>query len=207
MPLAPIDSELRIDVARRTVHGLHEEILEVEFRVIGERLIVLRHDDLQLVALRHDQRRAGFRAHANPVDAVQHRQRTIRFDRHFEAGGMQGIDERRVDLQHGLTACADHELVRFAFRPLRRDHGDEVCRRAIFAAVLAIRADEIRVAKLADCVRAIFLATRPEIAAGEAAEHSRTAGVCAFALQRVENFLYCIRHDQTGSVVTCSPDL
>ena len=48
-------------------------------------------------------------------------------------------------------------------------------------------ADEIRVAELADGRRAIRLAPRPEVAAGEAAEHGRPPGVRAFALQGVED--------------------
>lgn len=195
MPLAPVDRELRVDVARCVVHRLHEKVFEVELFVLGKTLVVLRHHDFQLVAFRHDKRRVGFRTHANPVDALEHRQRTVRFDRHFEAGFVQRIDERLVDLQHRLAARAHDEFVRLAFRPQRCDLRDEFRRRFVLATVFAIGADEIGVAKLADGVRAIFLAPRPQIAARETAEHGRTPGIGAFALQRVENFLYRVRHD------------
>ena len=35
MAFAPVDRELRVDIARWAVHRLHEEIIEVELRVFG----------------------------------------------------------------------------------------------------------------------------------------------------------------------------
>ncbi len=107
---------------------------------------------------------------------------------------MVPLDERRVDLQHRLAAGAHDETLTFAFRPQRRDLRDEFFRAAVFAAVLAVGADEIGIAEAADGVRAIFLAARPQVAAGEAAEHGRAPGVRAFALQCVEDFLDRVRH-------------
>ena len=62
------------------------------------------------------------------------------------------------------------------------------------AAAFPIHADEVRVAEIARRRRAIHLSSAPQIAAGEAAEHRRPAGVTAFALQRVKHFLDRIRH-------------
>ncbi|CAM2147406.1 hypothetical protein PT2222_10163 [Paraburkholderia tropica] len=194
MTLAPVDGELRVQVARRTIHRLDEKILEVELRVVGQTLVVLRHHDLEFVAFGDHERRVGLRAHADPVDGVEHRQRAVGFDGDLEARRVQCIDERRVDLQHGLAARADHEAVVLALGPQRRDLRDQLFGRAELAAVLTVGADEVGVAKTALRRLAIFLAARPQIAAGEPAEHGRTPGVRAFALQRVENFLYRVSH-------------
>ena len=55
-------------------------------------------------------------------------------------------------------------------------------------------ADEIGIAEVADGGRAIRLATRPQVAAGEATEHRRTSGVRALALQRVEDLFDGVHH-------------
>ena len=54
--------------------------------------------------------------------------------------------------------------------------------------MLSIGADEIRIAKLADSLGAIFFASAPQIAARKPAEHCRRAGIRAFALKRVKDF-------------------
>src|SRR5262249_24856551 len=51
-----------------------------------------------------------------------------------------------------------------------------------------ISADEFGVAEFAHGAGAIFLATRPQIAAGEATEHGPAAGLRALALQGEEYF-------------------
>jgi hypothetical protein len=50
---------------------------------------------------------------------------------------------------------------------------------------------------LADGCRTVLLATRPEIAAGKAAEDGRAACLRAFALQRIENFFDRVRHKRS----------
>ena len=57
------------------------------------------------------------------------------------------------------------------------------------AAAGTVGAEEIGVAELADGRAAVFFAPRPQVAAGEAAEHRRPPRVRAFALKRVINFL------------------
>src|SRR4029453_1284687 len=57
------------------------------------------------------------------------------------------------------------------------------------AAAWSIGADKIGVAEIADGIGAVRLTARPEIAAGEATEHGGAAGLHAFALERVIDFL------------------
>ncbi|ABA49515.1 hypothetical protein BURPS1710b_0356 [Burkholderia pseudomallei 1710b] len=194
MTLAPIDREPGVELARRAVHRLHEEMLEVELRVIGKALVVLRHHHLQFVALRDDERRIRLRAHADPVDRFEHGQRAVRLDRDREARRVQRVDERLIELQHRLAARADDEAIRLARRPERRDPRRERSGILELAAVLAVGADEVGIAEAAHRAVAVRFAPRPEVAAGEPAEHGRTAGVRALALQRIENFLDRVRH-------------
>jgi creatinine amidohydrolase/Fe(II)-dependent formamide hydrolase-like protein len=57
-----------------------------------------------------------------------------------------------------------------------------------------ICAYKIRVAEAADCIKAILLATAPQIATGKAAEHRRAPGLCALALQGMEDFFDAVAH-------------
>src|SRR5262249_8283803 len=75
-----------------------------------------------------------------------------------------------------------------------RDGGRHVLCACELLTSLSINADEIRIAELADRVRPIALASRPKIAAGEAAEHSRSPGLCALALERVEDLFDRVAH-------------
>src|ERR1700682_6176469 len=59
-------------------------------------------------------------------------------------------------------------------------------RRRVFAALGAVGTDEFGVAEFADRRGAVLLAAGPQIAAGKTAEHGRTAGLRALALQREE---------------------
>jgi hypothetical protein len=103
---------------------------------------------------------------------------------------MQRRDQRLVDLQHRLAAGQHHEGARAAIAaPLPEASPGERGRIGEFAAAGAVCADEIGVAEGARCGLAVSLAAGPEIAAGEAAEHGRPAGVHAFALQRVIDLL------------------
>ena len=62
------------------------------------------------------------------------------------------------------------------------------------AAAIAVDADKVCVAELADGASAITLEPAPQVAAGKAQEHGCAAGVCALALQCVEAFLDRVRH-------------
>src|SRR5437588_2676482 len=74
------------------------------------------------------------------------------------------------------------------------DRGGQVLGRGETTAAGAVGADEIGVAEVADGVGPVFFAPRPQVAAGEAAEDRRAAGVGAFALQGVEDLLDGVAH-------------
>src|SRR5438105_11176127 len=60
--------------------------------------------ELELVAVEETQRGVGFRADADPIEAVGRGVRTIGFDGDFESLGVEGIDEGFVELQEWLAS-------------------------------------------------------------------------------------------------------
>src|SRR6185437_11524188 len=112
----------------------------------------------------------------------------------LEATRMQRLNQGAIDLKQGLAARQHDEAMIAGPFPDALDRGSEIIRRGISAAVRAIHAHEIGVAETAGRGGAILLAARPEIAAGEAAEHRRAASLSPLALQRLEDFLDGIAH-------------
>jgi hypothetical protein len=80
-----------------------------------------------------------------------------------------------------------------AITPQSRDFCRKVSR-IITAAIFAIHADKIGIAKLANGRAAVFVATRPQIAPRKAQEHRTAARVNAFALKRQENLFNRVAH-------------
>src|SRR5437660_1235982 len=74
------------------------------------------------------------------------------------------------------------------------DRGGQLLGRGEATAAGAVGADKIGVAEVANGCSPVFFAPRPQIAAGEAAEDRRAAGVGAFALQGVEDLLNGVAH-------------
>src|SRR5438093_5053612 len=74
------------------------------------------------------------------------------------------------------------------------DRGGQLLGRGETAAAGAVGADEIGVAEVADGRGPVFFAPRPQVAAAEAAEDRRAAGVGTFALQGVEDLLDGVAH-------------
>jgi hypothetical protein len=97
-------------------------------------------------------------------------------------------------LQQGLAAGADHQpVVAIAGPGPGHGIGQIICR-GEFAAAGPVGADEIGVAKGADSAGAILLASAPQVAARESAEHGSATGLTALALKRQENLFYTIGH-------------
>ena len=108
MRQAVVESDAHILVARRTVHRLQNEMLELKR---AERFWVeadLRKHKLEFEACTDDDVSAGFRAYAHPVDTARNGKRPVRFDRNLETARMQLLNERLVELKQWLTASADH---------------------------------------------------------------------------------------------------
>ncbi len=84
--------------------------------------------------------------------------RPVGFDRDFKTARMDGLDQRLVELQKGLAAGENDEAAVRAAAPRPLDRVGKRAGRRERAAAIAVRADEIRVAKVADRLAAIFFA-------------------------------------------------
>jgi hypothetical protein len=207
---AVADGQVGVARAVFAVHGREEEVSEREVLVTLRLGALLWEDELQLVACAQHEVGPGLGTDADPVEARGGALRPVRLHRHLEAGRMQRADERRVELEERLAPGADDERPGARAggrlegarppgrvgspRPRGGDRGGQGLRRGELAAALAVGADEIGVAEAAGGRRAVGLAPRPEVAAGEAAEDRRPAGVRPLALQRVEDLLHRVRH-------------
>jgi hypothetical protein len=85
-------------------------------------------------------------------------------------------------------------MQRPASLPLSVNCRSQTLRISEAAAIDTIRTHKIGIAEAADGLESIFLATAPQIASGEAAEHRRAPGLCALALQGVEDFFDAVAH-------------
>ncbi|KAG0930151.1 hypothetical protein G6F31_017114 [Rhizopus arrhizus] len=99
-----LDGLFGIGHASRSVHGLQEEMLEIQMREGFGQRIGLRVDQLQFVAAFDDDGRGALGADADPVDAGRRLDGAVGLDRHGEAAGMDGRQQRRVQLQQGFAA-------------------------------------------------------------------------------------------------------
>src|SRR5262245_19229041 len=168
----------------------------------GERLercwigAVLREDEFQLVTLAQQQIGIRLRADADPIEPGRRQHGAVGLDGNLEALVVYGADERIVHLQQRLTARAHEEstCVRCGGWPRAGDRSGEIARRLELPATRSVGADEVRIAELTSRLRPILLVTRPEVAAGAATEHGRSAGLGAFPLERVENLFDRITH-------------
>lgn len=70
-----------------------------------------------------------------------------------------------------------------------REHELRELRRRLEATAVRPHANKVRIAKRANCSRAIGLASRPEIAAAETQKYRGPTGVRPFTLQRIKTLL------------------
>ena len=179
-----------VRVSLRPVHRLQEEALECQ-RLEPRRIDAgLRIDQLQLLAAGQRQRRVGLGADADPVDA-RRRRRGCRWSppRSRSPGACSARSGARPAAAAARRRCrppAGSPAAR-ARRPRPRPPAPR--RVANLPPPGAVGADEIGVAEAADGAGAILLAAAPQVAAGEAAEHRRPAGLAALALQGEEDLL------------------
>jgi hypothetical protein len=204
-----VDRELRITRDIRPVHRLQEKMLEREGREFFGRSIFLWVNQLELTAARLHEWGASLGTDADPIQGLRCGTRPIGLYRDVEPALVQSGDEGFVQLQEGLTACADYVLPTYRGRlawfvpavtevtelaaPAPIDCIRKRHRAREFAAVWSCT-DEIGVAELTHCAGPILFASRPKIAPGKSAEHRSSATLGAFALQGVEDFLHGVRH-------------
>src|SRR4051812_13081548 len=132
--------------------------------------------ELELIAVEQPQRRVRLGADTDPVDARGRQLRSVRLDGDLESARVKRVDQRFIELEQRLAAGANHERLPIGRRrPRRRNPGGEVmC--ACEPSSIRADADEVRIAELAHGAMTVIVASRPEIAAAEAAEHGGTAG-------------------------------
>ena len=186
------------------VHRLQEEVVEVQVGEAlgqGQRLWI---NQLQLVAPGQHEVGVRFGTDADPVQPLGRWLGAVGLDGDLETEGLQRGDERPVELQQRFAAGAD-DVGRAGlaaigvFGPLRVDRLRERIGGSELPAALPVGADEVGVAEAAYGLLAVLLSAGPQVAAGEAAEHGRAAGLGALALQRVEHFLDGVGHTGISS--------
>ena len=91
----------------RPVHGLEEEVLEIEPFQSLRRHIGLGEDELQLLTSTQEKFRPSLRADRDPVDSRGRPHRTIGLYGDFEPPLLESGDEPIVELQQRLAASAD----------------------------------------------------------------------------------------------------
>src|SRR5262249_13436929 len=97
---AMFDSSPRVvdGLQRALIHGLQQEMRKVEMLERGRLDLALRINELQLIARTLHEIGAGLRAHADPIDGTRHWQRSVGLDGDLEAGSVQGVNQRLINL-------------------------------------------------------------------------------------------------------------
>lgn len=194
---AVCDCEFGICGAAGAIHGLQEEVIEVQRQKLAWVERGLRIDELKFVSAALNQRSAGLGAYADPIQSLWSGDGSIGLDRDLETADVQCFNKDWVELKQGLSTRADDERLPLArvLRPFLRDGRRESFRGIKFAASCSIYADKISIAELTNRSGAIGFPARPEVASCEAAEDRSAAGLRTLALQRVENFFDGVAHD------------
>jgi len=105
---------------------------------------------------------------------------------------VQRLNERFVELKKRLSARAHDESLSVVIATPGPRHRFSELIRLFETSTVRSDSNEIGIAELADCARAIFFPATPQVASGEAAEHRRSPRIRAFALQSVKDFFDCV---------------
>ncbi len=196
MCLAVCDCQLRIAVAVGAVHRLKQEMPEIHvLETLGLRLL-LRIDELEFVATGKDHGSIRLWADANPVQPLRRRLGAVGLDRNLKSFGMQCIDQRRIELKQWLASRTDDKSLAgcVPFWPAPGNGSCQFVWGAELSATFAIRSDKVGIAERANGLQSILFQSRPKITSGEPAEYSRSPGLNAFALERVEYLFDAVSH-------------
>lgn len=205
---AVLQGGLRVGLEVRPIHGLEEKVPERKRLETLGLSPGLRIHQLELVARLLDERRTALGADANPVDPGRDGERAVGLDGDFEAGGMQRVDERPIQLQEWFAARADHERTTgltgrihslaarsvAVYRPGAGYGNGEVLGRFEASAARSVGSEEVRIAEPADGGGAVLFPARPQVAAGKPAEHSRPTCLGALPLEAIEDLFDRIDH-------------
>src|SRR5450830_875494 len=75
------DRQLGVACGVRAIHGLQQEMFEVQLFIVGQHLRLLRNHHLEFTSLEHLQFGTHLRTHADPVNAWRNRDRAVGFNR------------------------------------------------------------------------------------------------------------------------------
>ena len=144
---AVLDGLFGVGQAGGAVHGLQEEVLEVQVFEARGQGVGLGVDQLEFVAAFDDDRRGAFGADADPVDAGRRLDGAVGFDGDGEAARVDDGEQGRVELQQGFAAGEDDVAVGGVGAPGGFDGVGEPFGGGEFAAAVAVGADEVGVAE------------------------------------------------------------
>lgn len=96
-------------------------MLEVEMLDVRREKTSLGKDELEFVASRRHDRRSGLRAHTDPIDPCRDWLGALRLDGHLETSRVDLIEQRRVQLQQGLSSGEHNHSFLEAAEPLTLD--------------------------------------------------------------------------------------
>lgn len=117
---AVIDGKSGVALLLDTIHGLQEEVLELElFELLGHGLR-LREDQFKFRPVSQHEFGASLGAHADPVEASRSGLGSIGLDCNLKALGVQSVDRVLVQLKKGFAARAhDQRFPAAVNRPVR----------------------------------------------------------------------------------------
>lgn len=184
---------LRVPLATGAIHGLQEEVREVEMlEAIWLRSFLGEHE-LQFVACSKDEVGTRLGADTQPVQPARRGLGPVGLNGYFEAPLLKSSDEHVVQLQQRLTTRAhDEGATRGSMGPRLGDSSCELGGRAETASTPSIGTYEVGVAPRGAATRplgSIAVAPAPEIAASKPKEHGCAARLRAFPLERVIELL------------------
>ena len=205
LALASFNRQPGIFFCVRSVHRLHEEMIERQRSIGVKVLIFLRDHHFQFIALSYAEFRTDFRADANPVDPAWYRQGAIGFDCDCKAGIMHMGNQRLIQLQQRFSAGKHHVFMcRIVCRPKAIYLFGQLLAIDKFSARCAIRTDKIGIAKAAYRAGPVVFPAGPEIATAKTAKYGWTPRVGTLALKGIKDFFYAVSHNYLKVILECT---
>src|ERR1039458_6862786 len=194
-----------VQLAARPIHGLQEEMPEGQLLKPLRLRSRLRIDQLQFVSAALLEPGARLRADTNPIQSRRSSNGSVCLHSDLKVAGVESIDQLAVKLKKRFPAGANYKSIAGCggCGPLVIDGRSQGLGSDEVSAATSIGIGKIGVAELADCRRAVLLASRPEIASGKSAKDCRPARLRAFTLEGVEDFLDSVAHKNKLLAISC----
>jgi hypothetical protein len=108
---AILDCEASVLSHSRPIHRLKKEMVKRHILKQLRHRSRLRKYKLQFAAGCLNERRASFRAHANPIDTMRRNSRPVRFDSNRKSSRVNCVEKLLVDLKQRLSTSANDKSV------------------------------------------------------------------------------------------------